>query len=150
MKYLILVRHGEYDGCCHLTNNGRKQVKDLTKKLKRFIHHGSSLAILTSTAPRATESAEIIGSIFKTNYKQYELLWSEQFQPPDMKGTLKLVRSEEKHCDVLILVTHYEYVIDFPIFFANTVLKVEFRPIDIKKGEALIIDCQQKTITRIQ
>jgi len=148
MKYLILVRHGEYDRAYHLSSNGREQVVALAEKLKSFVN-GSSVIIFTSIADRARESADILCSFFGVDYEKHEILWSENDHPANFLGTLNLVRSNKDRADILILVTHIEYVEDFPSYFTENELGTKLRSTSVGKGEALVIDCQQKTLTHV-
>ena len=147
MKQLILVRHGDYFGNS-LSGYGRNQIKLLASKLKPFIN-GHSVAILTSTAGRACESADILGSFFGVDYEQHEVLWSENRHRENFVEALNLVRLNKNKADTLILVTHYEYVQKFPRYFAEKEMNVHFSSRLIGKGEAWVIDCQQKKIVHV-
>lgn len=153
MKQLILVRHGDYDADGHnghLNDRGRKKIKILTKKLKKFIKR-CSVAILTSTADRARESADMLSSFFGVDHEQYDVLWSGSGHPEDLEGALDLIRWKVrmKNPDVLIVVTHFEYVEDIPSFFAKKELDIELQSITIDKAEALVFDCCQKSLTHV-
>lgn len=148
MKKLVLVRHGSYGGDDHLSSDGRRQIEALAKKLKTFVN-GASIVILTSIADRARESAEILSSFFGVEHEQHEILWSENSHPEDFNGTLELIRSNSNKGDILILVTHYEYVEYFPSYFAEKELGAALHPRLIGKGEAWVVDCAEKTLTHI-
>ncbi|MDD5043709.1 MAG: histidine phosphatase family protein [Patescibacteria group bacterium] len=148
MDKLIIVRHGDYDSGAHLSNLGCEQMKALAEKLKTVVN-GSSVCILTSPIGRALESAEILNSVFNVGCEQHKVLWSESRHPEDFPVALDLVRSHKDRAEVLILVTHYEYAEGFPRYFAKEELDVQLRSESIQKGEALVIDCQQKTWSHI-
>ncbi|HEC94285.1 MAG TPA: histidine phosphatase family protein [Candidatus Kaiserbacteria bacterium] len=147
MKHLIVVRHGDYyeNG---LSDDGRKKIKCLAHKLRPYVS-GESVVILTSPVGRAYESAGILCSFFGVSCEKYEILWSENSHPKDFAGTLELVRLNNKS-DTLILVTHYEYVETFPQYFAMSELGISLSSYLIGKGEAWVIDCQQKVLTHIR
>ncbi|MFA5188157.1 MAG: histidine phosphatase family protein [Patescibacteria group bacterium] len=147
MKTLIIVRHGDYYGP-HLSDCGRNQMKALGEKLQAIIN-GSSVLLFTSIAGRAKESAEVLGTVLGIGFEEHEILWSECDHREDLPGTLKLVRSRKDEADVLILVTHYEYVDEFPSYFAIQELGVQLRSKLIGKGEACVLDCQQKTLEHV-
>lgn len=149
MKHLIIVRHGQYGPGQQLNDRGRAQIEALADRLKSFMN-GVKVMILTSTADRARESAEILGSAFGVGFEEHEILWSESSYPEDLPGTLKLVRSRKDNADVLVLVTHYEYVEKFPSYFARNELGTPMSSGLIEKGEAWVIDCFQKTLTHVR
>lgn len=148
MKQLIVVRHGECGQDNRLNYRGYAQMVALAGKLKPFIN-GESVLIITSPTDRTRESARILGTAFGSEIEEYEVLWSENSHPEDFPGALELVRSQRDKADVLILVTHYEYTEGFPEFFAKEELEVKLHAREIKKGEALVIDCLQNTLTHI-
>lgn len=148
MKKLVLVRHGSYGGDDHLSSDGRRQIEVLAEKLKTFVN-GDSVVILTSIADRARESAEILSSFFGVEYEQHEILWSGNGHLEDFDGTLNLIRSNSSKGDILILVTHYEYVEYFPSYFAEKELDTKLRSRLIGKGEAWVVDCKEKTLTHV-
>ena len=148
MKTLVIVRHGDYNGP-RLSDRGRNQMKTLGEKLQTLIN-GSSVLLLTSIAGRAKESAEVLGSVLGVGFEEHEILWSENSHRENLPGALELVRSRKDEADVLILVTHYEYVDEFPAYFANQELGVQLRSNLIGKGEAWVLDCQQKTLEHVR
>lgn len=150
MRHLIVVRHGQYGYDERLNERGRTQICALAEKLKPFMD-GSTVCILTSTADRARESAEILGSSFGIGFEEHEILWSEECHPEDLPGTLELVRSRKDKADVLILVTHLEYAEDFPTYFALEELGTSMGPSrSVEKGEACLLDCSKKTLIYVR
>lgn len=149
MKKLILVRHGEYGWNNQLTDYGRQQIASLSEQLKPHVN-GASLLILSSVAPRASESAEILGSAFGVGTEEHDVLWSENQHREDLPAALELVRSKKDVAEVVMLVTHLEYVCDFPNYFGQHELGVSFQYQEISKGTAWVIDCEQKTINHVK
>lgn len=149
MKQLIVVRHGQYGHDDRLNDHGRVQISMLAEKLKPLMN-GATVLILTSITDRARESAEILGSSFGVGFEEHEILWSDKLHPKDLPGTLELVRSRKDEADVLVLVTHYEYVEEFPAYFAREELGISLDSWLIEKGEAWVLDCLQKTLTHVR
>lgn len=148
MQRLIIVRHGDYGGRS-LTAFGREDIAKLGERLKSTIN-GGRILILTSTAIRARESAEILSQILGVEIEENEILGSEDYME-DMEATLGLVRSKKEAADVLILVTHMEFVEEFPSLFGKEELGVDYFPYRaIGKSEAWDINCEQKTITLVR
>lgn len=153
MKHLIIVRHGEYGRTDHLTEPGSRQIKVLAYKLQDLVN-GASVHILTSPADRARESAEIIGSVLESGLEEHAILWSGGDAPQHHGGNcalaLELIRSHQDKADALVLVTHYEYVEALPGYFAKQELGTNLHSRLIGKGEAWIVDCEQKTLTHLR
>ncbi len=59
MKHLVIARHGNYGFDHRLNDYGREQMAYLGRALKDALN-GSSVYIVSSPAPRAFESAEIL------------------------------------------------------------------------------------------
>lgn len=147
MQQLIVVRHGQPGPDGRLNDLGRAQIGALAEKLKPIINE-ASVAVLSWTTDRARESAEILGTAFGVRFEAHEILWSENSRPEDLPGALALVKSQRDK-DVIILVTHYEYVEGFPAYFAEQELTTRLHPAMIGKGEAWVLDCLQKTLTHV-
>jgi len=145
MHKLILVRHGSYDSkTSHLTVRGREEVERFAGLVAPFV--SGTVSLLCSETKRAFESAEILGGIFNAKPLQKKGLWSHPDDYPDCLGARRLIRDHE--ADTVIVVTHGEYVMDFPEFFAESEgwnQKIERREVEI--GCGLVIDDQAQTVT---
>lgn len=149
MKKLILVRHGQYDNSGHLTENGREQIKMLTGKLIGYIKDDMSVIVLASPAERTHESAEIIGKVFDVELEIHDDLLSDGLNHPmNLDRLYKHVKSMDK-ADIIILVTHFDYVADFPNYFSKMEWGIRLPSTEIGKGEAWVVDCIQKTLTLV-
>ena len=150
MKILIVARHGYYRGS-DLHEIGELQMKALGSAIKSALN-GFSVQIVSSNAPRAEQSAEIIAEILGVGFEKHEFLWTGPGSPrgcsPDLQSALKLI--EASKADVLIIVTHLEYSEKLPNFFGRNVLKVSSFPSEeTDKGHAWVIDCEAKTCTKL-
>jgi phosphohistidine phosphatase SixA len=149
MIKLILVRHGQYDNTGHLSDNGREQIKMLAGKLEQYMKDDMSVVVLASPTHRTYESAEIISKAFGVEFQTYKDLLSEGLDNPmNLEGAYKLVKSLDK-ADIIILVTHFDYVADFPKFFSEKEWGIKLPSIEIGKGEAWIVDCEKKTLNLV-
>ncbi|HNW09126.1 MAG TPA: histidine phosphatase family protein [bacterium] len=149
MNHLILVRHGDYSHTGQLNNRGIIQIESLAQKIK-MVSNGNRALILTSPADRARQSAEILGRNLSAQLITENILWSDCDHMEDFEGVLELVRAQSDQTETLILVTHYEYVESFPAYFARQELGVDLPCWVIERGEAWVIDCHQKAISRLQ
>lgn len=147
MKRLIIVRHGSYGDNGRLNDRGRSQIESLTKKIQAMVG-SDSIVILSSTADRAQESAEILSQM-SGEFENHTVLWSESSRPPENQVVLDLVKTK-READTVILVTHYEYVDTFPRFFGIRELNTDLNSRVIEKGEAWIVDCENKTLDLLQ
>jgi phosphohistidine phosphatase SixA len=135
------------EGGFHLNDQGRDEMRRLVESVRGLLNADSTL-ILTSTANRARESAELIAAFLKIkNVEEHEILLSDRSRPEDFPGVLKLIRTVKDGVDTLVLVTHLEYAKYFPSFFGEEELgaKLDYL-LEIKKGQAWVIDCLQKNI----
>lgn len=141
MKKLIVARHGYFSPCGKLDDFGIDQMTKMAEKLRPYLIGCTSL-ILSSTAPRALHSANILSFELNINFERHEVLWSDSEHEEDFPKALDLVRSKKNH-DVVILVTHLEYGEGFPAYFANKELGGhEVCCEGIRKGQAWVLDCE--------
>ncbi|MFC1721482.1 histidine phosphatase family protein [Patescibacteria group bacterium] len=145
MEKLIIVRHGDDIGH-KLSKDGALQILNLAKKLKSEVNHSSAI-ILTSPVNRVHQSAEIIAEELDAEVEKQEILRSSNEDDTQLDETLDLVNKQKS--DVVILVTHWEYTQEFPMFFGSKALSVQFGFQNVKKGGTVIIDCKQKTLELI-
>lgn len=151
LRKLVLVRHGTYDKTGGLDLFGEGQMKVIAEKL-RLIVDGQSFLILSSTAKRTTESAEIITTILKKDFEEHKVLWSEgkkSSHPEDIPAVLALLKEREKDADIIILVTHLEYVEGLPWDFGKSFLGIGLHKLLVKRGEGIVINCETKNLRRL-
>jgi phosphohistidine phosphatase SixA len=149
MKKLILVRHGQYDNSSHLTENGREQIKMLATKLKIYIDNDMSISVLASPTYRTQESADIISKIFNIKFEIKNELLSEGFaHAMNLSRAYNLIKSKDG-VDIVILVTHFDYVADLPKYFSEKEWGIKLPSVEIGKGEAWVVDCLQRTLTLV-
>lgn len=151
LRTLILIRHGEYDKkTMGLNKTGKAQIKDLCSKLMPIINNGD-VVILSSTAKRAIESADIFKEITGINYGQHELLWSDEpSRIADYPAALKLIQKYADKAKTIIIFTHLEYVENFMTFFTKSQLDgTNIKSHVIPKGTAWVLNCEKKTLKQI-
>src|SRR3989344_7138693 len=145
MNHLVIVRHGFYDRRTNgLTEGGQRQITSVGEKVQSIMT-GKSI-ILTSTSKRARQSADILRGLHGSDLEEYPLLYSDDETVLDMVKMLQLIESYEDQIDVLLLVTHLEWAERFPGHFLENKLNVSIRYPGINKGEALLIDCNAKSL----
>lgn len=114
-KQLFLVRHADYSGGGPdpvLSEYGKEQSLELAQKIKQALQPGN-ITIWTSSANRAHETAQIIKQELQlVDMVVEEKLWSDNQHRQDfnwLKGKL-----DEFNGEILIIVSHLEYVRQFP------------------------------------
>ena len=115
MRMLVFVRHGDYGKDGHLDDSGRKKIGSLAKNLRSLIKEGTTVKILTSMADRATESAEIISNIFNDVFEKHKILYSDITCEVKVPEVVELIKGQGAY-EVVIVVTHLEYVEEFSRF----------------------------------
>ena len=115
-KKLFLVRHADYNGGGadpHLSEDGKSQSILLSQKIKSFLEAGESITIWTSSANRAHQTAQIIKQEMQlADMLVFEKLWSDNRHTHDFNWLKTQINEFEG--DVLIIVSHMEYVREFP------------------------------------
>ena len=164
IKNLVIVRHGlctDFDEKGHflqepaLNLEGTERVRKLAELLVSFI--GTKIPfILSSSALRARQSAEIIAQRFGTTFDASDFLWTgsggkvlgldEHFE-----AALKVVESAESQVETLVLVAHQECVQWFPEFWGKKIGAVRnWANSEISCATAWFIDCVAKTMKHIK
>lgn len=148
MEHIFIVRHGDFDSKTRkLTDLGKKQIAKVAIQIKNLLGAKSSV-IVTSTAPRALESSEIISETTKTqDCVPVEFLWSHPDDAPSggyysdqNPSKVMAILKEFMQKDIVILVSHHEVVNQFPKYFMQEVFGKTSSCPKLEKGEALHID----------
>lgn len=114
-KQIFLVRHADYSGGGpdpEISEQGKYDALKLAKNIKAALLPGS-VTIWSSSANRAVGTAQIVKEEMQlAEMVIEEKLWSDNKHPQDfpwLKGKI-----EDFEGDVLIIVSHLEYVRQFP------------------------------------
>ena len=146
MKHLIVVRHGDYAVGGILSEKGKIQINSIALQLTN-LNLSKKAVILTSPAPRALESADIIKQkLGIKDYVEIPFFWSDTTAPTptyykdqDPSKVMTIVNEYEER-EVVIVVSHLEVVNQFPKYFMQEMFgKIASCP-KLEKGEALHID----------
>ena len=154
MKHLFLARHGVYNmSDSRVNDEGKKGLGVLSEAIKNILH-GSSAHIVSSTAPWAIDSAEILavrlgipGKIEREHY-----LWPrpsgshENFSlDSSWDGVMELIEKRETAADGLILMSHHELFYNgFPSYYIHEKFGGGSDLGLITKGKAVHIDLEGK------
>jgi len=147
MRYLIVARHG-FANEDELTGLGQAVIERLAEQLKARLS-GASVFILSSTAGRARQSAELIASIIPAEIKLFEELFSEPGRRYDLNRILELVNEHKDQADAILLITHYEICEWFPKHFTKHNWRKSCHSTAIDSGKAWFMDCEAETREQI-
>jgi hypothetical protein len=148
-KRLIIVRHAHYNDHYRISIRGHQQILDLIPLIKAHIDCISDrVMLITSTAPRALDTANVLRESVRGCYHEDELFWSDRGHPWDYEKALESILhlSENNRIDVAILVTHLEYADYLPIMFGDRIMGIKVNLPEIKKGQAVCCDLEAKTV----
>ncbi len=155
VKRIIIARHGS--GWTDLDEFGLRQTEKLALAVKASLN-GGGVALLSSTAPKAEQSAEIFSGILDIPFERHELLWAgfdspgrnrRNGDPVGLTAALQLIEASEM--ETVILITHLEYTRELPRAVKDRLLGdgADFPFEALKAGQAWVIDCEAKTCTRL-
>lgn len=145
MKQLVIVRHGDYH-IVELNERGRAQIGSLGRKLQPLIKPGV-VVIRSSPQMRTKESAQILGPIFGVTTEADELFLSGGNVVPRFAEATAYVQALA--ADIVIVVTHLEYLYGWPQYFGREVLSVDFPCEKLSYGEAWLIDCEDRICLKV-
>jgi phosphohistidine phosphatase SixA len=151
MKKIIIARHGHYSGR-DLDQCGRGEMKAMGEALASLLG-AHSIRVVSSTAPRALQSAEILSDRLSVPVEEHRFLWTGPDSPrgclADLNAALQLVKTAGE--DSMIIVTHLEFTDTLPWFLGKHLLGNDHFPRgNINKGQACVIDCETKTWTMLR
>lgn len=145
MKRLILVRHGDYAGRA-LTDFGRKQMQELAPALANSVV--GNMFLVSSPIQRAKESAAILAEHFRVPVNEHGV-WEAESDSSDNQGAFQFIGGIDANIDTLVVVTHLPFLQSFPAYFGKNELNVSLPYGGVDKGQAQVIDCEMKTMTRV-
>lgn len=149
MRQFIVVRVGEYSTKEKtLTDRGRATIRLLAQELKRRVGE-LTVVLMSSDATRALASAAIIGEVLGVKVEAHCEFFSDELHEPNLRGGRKLVEVYEKCTDIVILVTHYDFVGRFPAYFASK-RGFAVRSWPVEKATALMVDCGTHELVHIR
>lgn len=159
MNKLIVVRHGEYSPATEvvpeqLSAIGVRKSTWLGGYLKEsIVGHNRAPLILTSTLPRAVETARILADIFLTHIELCDAL-SVDYQPrhskEGLKGVIDTIHGLQDSHDDIILVTHFENTQNIPYWYAREHLALVLDKVKTAdNSRANVLDCvtQELSVT---
>ncbi|MDA3840663.1 MAG: phosphoglycerate mutase family protein [Patescibacteria group bacterium] len=147
MKKLIIVRHGHYDDNLRLSNHGKTQMNELAKKVQANLN-GASALILSSSAPRASDSATAMNEVLKVDLMEHEEFWDDISHRGSKEKSCETIEANNHEADAVIVVTHLELTRSIPEYFLKK-CGIDGCCYEVGKGEAWEIDFSKLCLTHI-
>ncbi len=146
MRYLVFVRHGHSDATGNLSQEGKADILQTAKKLAQLVGDQGVL-ILSSTAPRAAETTEVLREVFQAARRQdHGVLWKDDSHHQEPNAALHLIRERAGSAEIILLVGHHGHKYLLPNY-VHQVLSANMPEIpDIEKGHAQVLDVVHKTL----
>jgi hypothetical protein len=151
MKYLAVIRHGAVDDNLPdppITEDARRKLAVIAWQVRIFLPEGELAVILHSPLNRAfTTALEIFdrlsGAGSGVQMDQSDLLAGE-FDDPNWLIYLFDLVSKYRDCHMLVLVGHDSMTSIFPAAYFNQVVGGNMEPIDLRVGQGIMIDIDNR------
>jgi|GEM_PF-1437793 len=149
MKKLILIRYGEWHDQ-HLSEEDKRSMLSTAERLKYYLQK-QTFCVVSANVPRATESAEVIAKFLNApSVKNFTELYvaEENNQLPDPTMAMKILNTVGESYDTVIAVISREYTETLPEYISVNIFNfLNIPKIKLKRGEALIVDFETKSIS---
>lgn len=151
MAQIFVIRHGHYSGS-DLTGRGRRQIEDTAVEMKAILGEmDGGHYLLSSTAPRARQSAEIIDQAFGIGFAEHLSLYTSGgfLRGDELEGIHSLVSPALEENSVVTLATHYEVANNYPRYLSHKMMDMKIDLPHIEKGQGVHIDLAARTYQQI-
>lgn len=146
MNTLILVRHGEYNHETErLDNVGEVQINGLAINIEKIIKTKKTVALVSSNAAMAVDSAEIIAKKLCLSFKTEDIFFSNS-EWYNLPQAFKKIQEIGENNEVVIVVTHHEYCKYLPQHIVFNKFKRYLYYTVTECGRAVILNLSRKSI----
>lgn len=109
MNLCLLVRHGDYNSA-GLSEKGRSEIANTAQRIAPHVRDKSIVA-LSSPAPRASQSADILREQLGLNAIQtFDVLWADSSHRIQPDAAHACITRAGQDTEVVLVVTHLELV----------------------------------------
>ncbi len=146
LKKVIIIRHGNYGSDDRINSSGIYQMEDNADKIRAVMGSSKNIALLSSSAPRAEDSAIVLSEALDIPYTTYKEFWSDNQHYENYDRALALLKTEveKRNVDTVVLVTHMEYANYLPRIIIKDAGKDFMAHTPLEKGEMLVIDLEKE------
>jgi len=153
MKHLFVIRPGSYD-YDNLTDRGKEQIETIAEEMKAIVGENfNGHYLISSTAPRAEQTAEIIAKAFGLEtFNRDKRLWTSggnDLRPEALKAIDEMIEPHKDGHDIVTISSHCEVTYSYPRHILSNVLKKGGRIREPRKGEGVHFDLEAKTYQMI-
>ncbi|KKP89508.1 MAG: primase protein [Candidatus Moranbacteria bacterium GW2011_GWC2_37_73] len=150
LEKFIIIRHGMYGFDDRLNERGRQQMEELSKKIDPLLKGGKSSLLISSTAPRALDSADVLEEkLFFKRREDLELFWSDNSHNWDITAAIEVILEKGIDYEVVIIVSHLEYCEYLPWRFMKKVFGLDSQSFSMNKGDACMCNLVEKTLIKL-
>jgi phosphohistidine phosphatase SixA len=151
LKKLFIIRHGNYGPDERLNATGVSQMENLVPILKSHITEHEKVIILSSSAPRAEDSAKVISKGMGIAFEKHSEFWSDEKHHQDNRRAKLLLeqKTKERMADTIILITHCEYAKELAWYIALS-MQFNAKRKDVDEGGMVYLNREKKTSVLIE
>jgi len=145
-----MVRHGSYDFDYNLSERGKQEIQRISEDMMRIIGEASNgHYLLSSTASRAEQSAEIIARAFGLDsFEKRDRLWTRggyDFYKEELEEIDSMIAPHRDGHDVVTVVAHYEVVGSYSSHVVRTLFGRDERIRRPEKGGGVHLNLETQT-----
>jgi phosphohistidine phosphatase SixA len=155
LQRIIIARHGAYigsNGELVLSNEGKRQATRLAEKLKG-VATGKTV-VITSSARRAVETAEIIARALSVPYMPTEALWTDALHDGVRNADLPpIIERFAEGATTAIIVAHFDHGFALADRLAEHFLdsyELHGKQESLGHAEACVLDLKTKIISALE
>ena len=150
MGAFIVAWHPDYGSCGYINGLGRVQTRRLIEAVKPYLPYLESTASLfSSPATRAVEMAELIAKAYGLCVESSPLLWPEHSTLDDLTAMCNLMHQRAEQQDVVIVVTHLDYIESMAILLSTLRHLPYEEPLQLQRGQALVLESNATSWRRL-
>ena len=134
-----------------LTRDGLSQMGKTAMKLHQI--RGTDQCrtlILSSPAPRALASANVLSAVLKAPVEEHVVLWSDMQHRARIEEAYDLIQGVGRCVNFVVAVTHLELAEDLPEVVGNRVGINVLWESDVLNGQGVFLDYSSKTSTPLK
>lgn len=141
MKYLAIVRHGEFsEGETKLNKIGKEQMLNLVPLLEPL-----NPCVYSSTGPRSIESASILAEVLNKEFEPIQFFGSRT-RGEEVQSYRDAYRFLDVRIENVLVVTKGEWANEFIPYFCKKALNLDVSVYSLERGTGVLIDCGKKIL----
>lgn len=153
MKYLIVVLAAEFRSIGHnykeLTERGEEQIKPIIKKIKEISGEKKIIVLSSFCFGSRVSATKIVQALGLSSFDQYGsfCIWNDDIE--NMEKVKKFIQKIENDADTIVFVTDKVNFNAFPPLNFKDKFNFSRYVHELSSGQAVKIDCIDKTVEYI-